>query len=574
MLPQTVINDSRTTGERPLPLLDKPDNPPGPGDVDRETSMDVSEGNSNEAAHGGGTEVDSSKKTRRTLERPTSTTFSFSHSTHTLHGHTVDEERRRKKPKTSEYDNNPSVTQLTNPNLSKDDPDTWTAGIAELANLLSTTVAQGISTGQESFEIPNIRQRLVSIHHILGETQKTIEIALHGNHSPNPHGNQTPYILQALRDLSDQVRALKGEKKRAERGPPTSWADDFPPLPPNPQENTAQAKTASLTNANKPAINPNASKPTPTRTQQDKPSKVQEGSRTLLTKQAPRTGGLRYVVRFRGNPPPAHERLTSERAVRRINARLESLATAKGKVSVVAVVPKPNGNYIVTFSHKNNPREVEAHKNQLLQVLAPDRESAVVSRDEPWVRVIAHNISLRDDMQQPRTSDSMLKTIRLNPVLDGVEITQGPRWLVPPAQLGEKTASAVTFAFLDPNQTILPSLLDGPFHMFGAPVRVAQWQERVKHQQCKKCWKTTHGTSGCRQRVPTCRLCGKKGAENGHATHCEECKGSTAESVVCTHISCANCLARDHCADDPRCPYLQNHLKSKPSRRNTMMIDL
>jgi hypothetical protein len=47
---------------------------------------------------------------------------------------------------------------------------------------------------------------------------------------------------------------------------------------------------------------------------------------------------------------------------------------------------------MVTFSDNSPPNLAEEHKEQLIHTLAPNHPSAIVSRDLPWVKLVAHNI--------------------------------------------------------------------------------------------------------------------------------------------------------------------------------------
>jgi hypothetical protein len=264
-------------------------------------------------------------------------------------------------------------------------------------------------------------------------------------------------------------------------------------------------------------------------------------------------------VRFGRNPLPYADRLSSERTTNRLNDRFRNLQTAQGKIKVVAATCNPNGNYIVTFSNDSPATLVEEHKGQLLYVLAPNHPTAVVSEDTPWVKVIVHDISLCDDNLFARTDESLMDAIRVNSCLDGVNITQPPRWILPPDRLESKQATAISFAFIDKRESILPHLLSNPFHMFGAPKRVTRWMDRLKPLQCKRCWKF-HYIKDCKARLPKCRRCGKPEPEDKHASHCDECKNSPDENVICNHSSCLNCHQFGHCADDPNCPKLAARL--------------
>src|SRR5262249_33843839 len=102
---------------------------------------------------------------------------------------------------------------------------------------------------------------------------------------------------------------------------------------------------------------------------------------------------IRYIVRFQGNPPTHAERLTSERATRRINDRLRELDLSQDLL-VLGVECKPNGNYAIAFSNTSSEARAEEHKNILAETLAPNHPSVTVSRDVPWTRIIVHGISV------------------------------------------------------------------------------------------------------------------------------------------------------------------------------------
>jgi hypothetical protein len=277
---------------------------------------------------------------------------------------------------------------------------------------------------------------------------------------------------------------------------------------------------------------------------------------------------LRFIVRFRGNPPPHTQRLPNERATRRINDKLQEMALSQDLL-VLGAVCKPNGNYVVTYSATSSETKAEENKGILSDVLAPNHPSVSVARDIPWTRAIVHGISVQDDNFIDRTEQSINDALKLNPVLDGIQITQTARWIIPPDRLKDKKASSVTFGFIDPQSSIVNELLNHPFHMFGSQVRVTLWQNIPRPAQCKKCWKHTHNTQNCRSINPRCRKCGKVGTENEHQDHCETCKNFPHSNPTCTHVSCANCRAQDHCADDPKCPKFKDSQPRMARSRGT-----
>jgi hypothetical protein len=265
---------------------------------------------------------------------------------------------------------------------------------------------------------------------------------------------------------------------------------------------------------------------------------------------------LRYVISFKGNPPPHAERISSERATRKINEQYQTLAPSPNLL-VLGVASKPNGNYIVSYSNSSSESEAEKHKQILLSTLAPNHPAASVLRDIPWTRVLVHNISLKDDNFVARTEEQINSALKLNPILQDIQITQPARWILPPDRLQNKRASSISFSFIDKPNSIIPTLLAEPFHMYGSRTRVELWQNIPKFAQCKKCWKINHNTQNCTAVNPRCRKCGKTGTEDKHDEHCNECKRLPPSDGPCPHVNCSNCHAHDHCADDPRCPRIQ-----------------
>jgi len=93
-------------------------------------------------------------------------------------------------------------------------------------------------------------------------------------------------------------------------------------------------------------------------------------SRTTNTSRTSKPPSLRYVVNFKGNPPPHAERIPSERATRKINERLRSTAP-NPNLFVLGVSCKPNGNYIISYSSSSSETDAEKLKHRLSETLAP-----------------------------------------------------------------------------------------------------------------------------------------------------------------------------------------------------------
>jgi hypothetical protein len=520
-------------GLAPRPPDDRPDNPleavvAPPGDV----PMEIEEIPPIVNAKG-----NSTRNARQTAEGP----FVFGSQD------PAEATRTRKKPKKTQ---NPTPTPPANGpnNAAQDGRAAWVQHLSSLTQDLSTQ----LNSIQQLPTDPELRRHLKSIQRVLFESSESLATALGlTNRHPEPHHPQTQSnndsVLKAIRDFTERLEAqetmIRNIKKQSPK--PTQTPQNTPT--PAPGLSYAQATTT-----------PRPNQPVPPANQKQTPPSTKPPS-TKTADPSTHKKAPRYVVRFGKNPPPFADRLSSERATNRLNDRFRDLPTSQGRIKVVATNCKPNGNYIVTFSDDSPATLVEEHKNQLLHVLAPHHPSAIVSRDDPWTKVIVHGISLRDDNLFPRTDESLLEAIGVNSCLNGITITQPPRWILPPDRLEGKRASAISFAFLDKPNSILPTLLSSPFHMFGAPKRVSRWREILKPIQCKRCWKF-HYIKDCRAKLPKCRRCGKPETEDKHAAHCDDCKSSPDENVVCTHSSCLNCHQIGHCADDPNCPKLAARL--------------
>jgi hypothetical protein len=95
----------------------------------------------------------------------------------------------------------------------------------------------------------------------------------------------------------------------------------------------------------------------------------------------------------------------------------------KDKIKVIGIIPKPNGNYVVTFTADSPIPLIENNKNLFLSTLAEDRPNSSFTKDEPWTRIIVHNIPQNNQNNQPRTEESLLEAVKLNPAVNGVKIT-------------------------------------------------------------------------------------------------------------------------------------------------------
>jgi hypothetical protein len=393
------------------------------------------------------------------------------------------------------------------------------------------------------YKQPNIRTKLANVQRILVETSKSLATDLNLP-STNPQSDSNRDVLEAIRDISNRLKTQETTIRQMQKhvDGDTSKLANHSPTTTSPEPPLSKQTFSQAVNSNKQPPKATAPVASPTKKSPARPK-------------AP----LRYVVRFQGDGPAPSEKLSNERAARLLNERFQQQPTTRNKLTVVGVAGKENGNYVVTFSDTSSPILAEEHKLQLLHTLAPNRTNAIVSKDVPWVKMIVHGISLKDDMYLPRTEGSLLEALTTNPIIKTVEITQPPRWILPDHRLEGKYSSSVSFAFIDKPESIVPTLLEG-LYMFGSLVRLQRWENKQRPVQCRRCWKPTHHQKYCK-RPQRCRKCGKLGKEEEHHLHCDECNRSPSQTGVCTHVECTNCHGHDHCANDPKCPKLAHFQK-------------
>ena len=139
------------------------------------------------------------------------------------------------------------------------------------------------------------------------------------------------------------------------------------------------------------------------------------------------------------------------------------------------------------------------------------------------------------------------------PIVSKLTITQAPSWIRPPDQI-QGLKSSVTFAFEDPDGSLVKEVLKTQFFMFGAPVPTKRWIDKPKLCQCSNCWALGHVAAHCNTRVK-CRLCGDRHSEQNHRSKCSECKMANLPSEQdCLHnAKCVNCSG-PHVADSADCP--------------------
>jgi hypothetical protein len=397
---------------------------------------------------------------------------------------------------------------------------------------------------------------------------RTINSTLQGQHAPKEEENNT--LIGAINKLLTQLKNTKPSTNTTIPTHSSSSTTMTSPSITTPSTNTTPNPAQGT--KPKPPYNQVASKQSPDTTSKANKQIPNTMAKTNKQNSNPTTNQpaqpppkpTRYVLRFHGNPPLIQDRMTSERAMSLLNSKLQEHEDTKGKVTVIGVAPKPNGNYIISFTNDSPIEIIERHKDTFRSTLAHDFPHTTFSKDEPWTRIIVHSVPRNDQNNNPRTEDQLLTAIKINPALKGIKITQPPRWLKSEDLLTDKKAAAITFAFVQIQDETTKRILNNPFFMFGTEVRTELWKDKPKPIQCKKCWRTNHLTKQCSSPITRCRKCGKKGSEDEHPVHCDQCPKDRTTDAECPHLWCPNCHGNDHAADDPRCTFL--HFNSQTNQ--------
>ena len=275
---------------------------------------------------------------------------------------------------------------------------------------------------------------------------------------------------------------------------------------------------------------------------------------TKLTKPAPRKppSPVRFVVRYKGAPPAADSRPLSLILSKKINRKLSSIPTAEG-LQVIGTHWNPSGNLILTFPPSANPKLIAVNLPSIREALDLDPDHTI-SRDTRWSKVVLAGVLAREVPDGPVFSnEDLLDSLSDMPIVSKLTVTQPPSWIRPSDQI-QGLKSSVTFAFEDPDGSLIKEVLKTQFFMFGAPVPTKRWIDKPKLRQCSNCWGLGHVAAHCNTRTK-CRRCGDRHSEQNHRSKCGECKTANLPSEQdCPHSAkCVNCSG-PHIADSADCP--------------------
>lgn len=260
---------------------------------------------------------------------------------------------------------------------------------------------------------------------------------------------------------------------------------------------------------------------------------------------------VRFVVPFHGSPPAAPDRTLPKIISDNVNRELASIPTAKG-LQVIGSHWNHSGSCILTFPPHTPLSLICDHIPSIRKAMNLSSQQTI-SHDAPWSKIILSGVFTRMNRDEPTFTDEMLREVLLrNPAISCLNITQNPRWIRPP-ELIDGFKSSISFAFEDPDGSVLKSVLKTNLFMFGAPVRTKRWVEKPRLRQCTRCWHLGHLITNCRSPV-RCRLCSDQHAEDVHRSKCTDCrKENRPDSRACDHPArCINCRG-PHAADALDC---------------------
>jgi hypothetical protein len=346
--------------------------------------------------------------------------------------------------------------------------------------------------------------------------------------STNPSNAVDP-ILSALIDIKRSFTGINSRLSRLE----TQSERQQPRAPQNQGKQSAKTSYADAASRKPP------SQPTPT---PPPPPIAQPPS-------------VRLVIRYQGQPP--QQRTYPKVIVEEVNKHLMAVPSAQAaNLRVLGASWNNSGNCILTFPPGTPPRSAVNHIPTIREALSLD-QSTIISRDVPWSKVTLAGVHAREHPLSPEIfSESMLlETLKENPVVKKLTITQGPSWVRPKDQI-EGLKSSISFEFEDPDGASLKSLLKArDLFMFGSPCKIKKWIDKPRLRQCTDCWGLGHVARACKRKSKVrvrCCCCGGSHSESNHRHECKKCE-NIPESQPCTHFHCVNCK-EEHAADDPSCP--------------------
>ncbi|KAI5115424.1 hypothetical protein M0805_003460 [Coniferiporia weirii] len=177
----------------------------------------------------------------------------------------------------------------------------------------------------------------------------------------------------------------------------------------------------------------------------------------------------RFVARFYDQPIPSDVRPPSKTIIDRVHRALDAIPTSQ-HVRLVGAEWNPSGNLIFSFPTSLSTRSITAVLPVLRTALqVPLTHPLTISQDVKWAKVILGRVIMRDSPAHPLFTDAqLLDGLSVNPHFLTLHLTQLPRWLRRPESISSDRSS-ITFAFEDPDGSLLQQFCARPLFLFGAP---------------------------------------------------------------------------------------------------------
>ncbi|KAI5115400.1 hypothetical protein M0805_006877 [Coniferiporia weirii] len=234
---------------------------------------------------------------------------------------------------------------------------------------------------------------------------------------------------------------------------------------------------------------------------------------------------IQFVARFYDQPIPSDTRPPSKTIIDRIHHTLDAIPTSQ-HIRLIGAKWNPSGNLIFSFPTHLSIRLITVILPILHTALrVPLTHPLMISQDVKWAKVILGCIITRDSPTHPLFTDAqLLDGLSVNPHFLTLHLTQLPRWLRRPDSI-TLDCSSITFAFEDPDGSLLQQFCSCPLFLFGQSACPTPFTDKPCFSQCTKCWKLGHLTATCQNR-PMCRAC--------NHFHCANCNGNhPSDSLDC-----------------------------------------
>ncbi|KAG8687758.1 hypothetical protein FRC09_013305 [Ceratobasidium sp. 395] len=261
-----------------------------------------------------------------------------------------------------------------------------------------------------------------------------------------------------------------------------------------------------------------------------------------------------FMINYGGKGPLKGKRIEP----RHIQNTLQPIF-AKHAPNLVLRVSKYNfkGNLILTFKYGANLEDFiqcVPHFRTFLNITDDTRIYDNVQWSKIHVTRVPTGVEFPDrNYARFSEQDLLHEMLEIDPLINRLKITQGPRWITKATNL-HKELSSFVFAFHDPDGSLLNKVLNLKWYMFGSEVTPLEWQDKPLLKGCSRCLSLEHDTEGCRNAF-RCNRCGGAHSTNNHNKHCTQCiKEDVLMYQRCSHAAkCVHCSG-PHPSSDSTCP--------------------